>query len=229
MQPQLMHAYHLSTHLVGVSRSEPVLQAILHSSTAEGLSRVLASGDTSGCPGLAAAILAVCFIRCSASAALSSVASHIIPSLRSFFANLVARSGSRATGHGGSSANALSGGSAGGYSSSPGGTGVGSGLALNTADCDTLYMGAALAKLTLPHVGPDADADAEALVNNVVVLLQRLLEHTEQYLPVSNTLTLLGDAAKRYESVRSELLKSGVIGKVRTQFNITASGWCSSL
>lgn len=194
--------------------SPTVLQAILNSSTAEGLSRVLASGDTSGCPGLAAAILAVCFIRCSSSPTLSSVTATLIPSLRSFFDNLVARSGTRATGNGGSSASATGGGASSGYGSNPSGPSVGGSHALTTADCDALYMGAALAKLALPHVGPSTDVDAEALVNSVVLLLQRLLEHSEQNLPVSNTLTLLGDGAKRYESVRSELLKSGVVGKV---------------
>lgn len=175
-----------------------VLQAVMHSSTAEGLSRVLASGDTSGCPGLAAAILAVCFIRCSSSPALASATSFIIPSLRSFFETLVGRSGARAGVNGGS----------------PRSTSAASGFAVSTADCDALYMGAALAKLTLPYIGPETESDAEALVNHVVLLLQRLLEHSEQYLPVSNTLTLLGDASKVFESVREELLRSGVLGKV---------------
>lgn len=162
---------------------------------------MLASGDTSGCPGLAAAILAVCFIRCSSSSVLASATSFIIPSLRSFFEILVGRSAARAGVNGGS----------------PRSTSAASGLTVSTADCDALYMGAALAKLTLPYIGPETDSDAEALVNHVVLLLQRLLEHSEQYLPVSNTLTLLGDASKLFESVREELLRSGVLGKVRPQ------------
>lgn len=182
-----------------------LLQAVLHSSTAEGLSRVLASGDTSGCPGLAAAILAVCFIRCSSSSVLSTVTSFIIPALRSFFDTLVGRSGVRAGMNGASSV---------GYVGSPRSGSAASGFALSASDSDALYMGAALAKLTLPHLGPDSKSDAEALVNNVVLLLQRLLEHSEQYLPVSNTLTLLGDAAKMFEGVSAELLGSGVVGKV---------------
>lgn len=185
------------------------LQAVLHSSTAEGLSRVLASGDTSGCPGLAAAVLAVCFIRCSSLPVLASATSFIIPSLRLFFDTLVGRSGARAGGNGGATTGVLSG--------SPRSASVTNSFSLSTADFDALYMGAALAKLALPHIKADTKADAEALVNNVVLLLQRLLEHSEQYLPVSNTLTLLGDAAKMFESVRTELLQSGVVGKVSSR------------
>lgn len=195
-----------------------MLQAVLSTDTARGLARVMANGDSSACPGLAAAILSVCVIRCRSASVLAQTSSIVLPAISEFLSHVLSRA-SKSTNVSGSTGVSPPG-SEGTLpprnSRSAAGTGANT-AALSGAEADAFYMGGALLHLMLPHVSAGQSEVVEQIMLTVLGMLVRFLEtpeHLEHLLPVSMALSLLGSSLKSSVKLQDAVNDKGVVGKV---------------
>ena len=179
----------------------------------------MANGDTSACPGLAAAILSVCVIRSRSDPALARTSSIVIPAISEFFDNVLNRARASNTYSGTTSTGVSPPGSQGALPARPTARSAGANTAtLSGADADAFYMGGALLHLALPHVPPGHSDAVEEVMLTVLGMLVRLLEtpeHLEHLLSVSMALSLLGSALKSSRKLQDADIAQGVVGKVR--------------
>jgi hypothetical protein len=194
------------------------LQAVLFSDTARGLARVMANGDASACPALAAAILSICVIRSQSIPVLSQTSIIIMPALRDFLervSNRVHNISSTCSNSTGVSPSRSRG-------KWPSHTTLSASevhsAGLSGTDADAFYMGGALLHLMMGHISPEQSEVVEQIMLTVLEMLVRLLEtpeHLEHLLPVSMALSLLGASLKASAKLQNAVICRGVVGKVR--------------
>jgi hypothetical protein len=176
----------------------------------------MANGDTSACPGLAAAILSICVIRSRSAPVLAQTSTVVIPALQDFLARVLNRT-CKSNCSGCSTTVMSVHDSQGTNSSCTTRSGIGPHTGLSGTDADAFYMAGALLHLMLPYTSSGQAEVLEQVMLTVLGMLLRLLdtpEHLEHLLPVSMALTLVGSSLKTSAKLQDVVASKGVVGKV---------------